>query len=195
MLTEKIGQLGSAVTSSLAGVNFSTPTWDLFIILFFVIAVFLYGISLGRDRNIIMLMGIYMALAIANSSIFQLLEDKVGASGLGKIMVLKTILFLGTFVVLFFLLTRSSVLRSIGMQMSGPWWHAFLFSVLQVGLLVSVTLSFLPKNVVDSLAPITKLIFTSDIGRFAWIVAPIAAMIILPEQLMRRGRPPGPSLN
>lgn len=195
MLTDKIGQLGSAVTSSLANVSFSTPTWDLFIILFFVIAVFLYGISLGRDRNIIMLMGIYMALAVTNSAPFKMLENKIGTLPLGKFAMIPTVLFLGTFVALFFLLTRSSVLRSVGLQMAGPWWQAFLFSVLHVGLLVSVALSFLPATAIASLAPITKTVFTSDIGRFVWVVAPIVAMIILPEQLMRRGRQPGPPLN
>lgn len=190
MLTDKIGQLGSAVTSSLAGVTLSNPTWDLFIILFFVIAVFIYGISLGRDRNIIILIGIYMALAVVGSAPFQILEEKFGASPIGQFVVLKTVLFLGTFIILFFLLSRSSLLKSMGFQMSGPWWHAFLFSVLHVGLLVSVTLSFLPGKAIERLAPITKLVFTSDFGRFAWIIAPILAMIVLPESLTRRGRPP-----
>ncbi len=190
MLTDKLNQLGSAVSSTVAGVSFSHPTWDLFILLFFVIAVFLYGISLGRDRNIIMLMGIYMALAIVSSAPFKLLEDKVGTSALGKFIILKTVIFLITFVVLFFLLSRSSILKSVGLQMSGPWWQSFLFSILHVGLLVSVALSFAPSSVVDTLAPITQVIFTSDIGRFAWIIAPVIAMIILPDHLMRRGRPP-----
>src|SRR3989344_4722260 len=126
MLTDKIGQLGSAVSSSLSGVSLSTPSWDLFIILFFVIAIFLYGISLGRDRNIIILIGIYMSLAVVNSAPFKMLEDKLDTSEIGKFIVLKTVLFLGTFIVLFFLLSRSSLLKSIGFQMSGPWWHAFL---------------------------------------------------------------------
>lgn len=192
MLTDKLGQLGSAVSSSLSGVSLSTPSWDLFIILFFVIAIFLYGISLGRDRNIIILIGIYMSLAVVNSAPFKTLEDRLGTLAVGKFMVLKTVLFLGTFIVLFFLLSRSSLLKSIGFQMSGPWWHAFLFSVLHVGLLVSVALSFMPEGALDRLAPITKLVFTSDMGRFAWVIAPIIAIIILPENLIRRGRPPVP---
>jgi len=37
---------------------------DLFIILFFVIAAFLYGFSLGRDRIVAILVSIYMGLAV-----------------------------------------------------------------------------------------------------------------------------------
>ena len=38
------------VGTYLSNVNWLEPSWDLFIILFFVIASLMYGLSLGRDR-------------------------------------------------------------------------------------------------------------------------------------------------
>ena len=41
-------------------INWAAPSWDLFIILFFIVAAFLYGLSLGRNRVIVILVSIYM---------------------------------------------------------------------------------------------------------------------------------------
>ena len=46
--------------------NWLQPTWDLFIILFFLIAALVYGIALGRDRILVIMVSIYMALAVVN---------------------------------------------------------------------------------------------------------------------------------
>src|SRR5512143_4108673 len=56
------------VANAVAGINWAAPTWDLFIVLFFVVTVFLYGLSLGRDRIIVILVSIYMALAVVSNA-------------------------------------------------------------------------------------------------------------------------------
>jgi len=61
----------------------------------------------------------------------------------------------------------------------GSWFQVIIFSFLQVGLLISVILSFLPAEIASELLPITKDIFTSDKAQFAWLLAPILAMIII----------------
>ena len=88
--------------------------------------------------------------------------------------------FVVVFILLFFLMSRSALLSTIASSDSrGPWWQVLLFSFLHVGLLISITLSFLPPSASTHLAPLTQKIFVQDIGRFAWIIAPIMAMILI----------------
>lgn len=169
--------LGQDVMHWLSAVNWASPSWDLFIVLFFLVTVFLYGMSLGRDRIIVILVSIYMALAVvSNAPILGHLDATVN---LGQFFAFRVTTFLGVFVLLFFLLSRSALLKTFGSLASGNWWQVFLFSIFHVGLLVSITLSFLPPEAIGHLAPVTRTIFASDAGRFFWIIAPIFGMALL----------------
>jgi hypothetical protein len=154
--------------------NLSHPTWDLFILLFFLVAVFLYGFSLGRDRIIVILVSIYMALAVVRSLPY--LDQFRAEVNVGKVFAFQLTTFLGLFVVLFFVLSRSALLRSLGVGEYGSIVQVMLFSFLQVGLLTSVTLSFLPASALGHFAPLTRLIFVSDIGKFAWVILPVVSL-------------------
>lgn len=171
-------------TDSLLGLNLTTPSWDLFILIFFVVAVFIYGFSLGRNRIVVILVAIYMALAVVNSAPFvdTWIAKAMGMGNFTQAFGFKIGLFLVIFALLFFLFSRSTLLRNVtGSEHAGAWWQVPIFSILHIGLLLSIALSFLPKEMTMQLAPLTREIFTSEIGRFVWITAPIAAMIILPE--------------
>ena len=164
--------------SFMASVDWSKPSWDLFIILFFVVAGFLYGLSLGRDRIIVILISVYMALAVVNSAPF--IGNFQADIGIDQFFAFRISTFVVVFIVLFFLMSRSALLSTIASSDTrGAWWQVLLFSFLHVGLLISITLSFLPPTASTHLAPLTQKIFVQDIGRFVWIVAPIAAMILI----------------
>ncbi len=163
----------------LQNINWSTPTWDLFIAIFFIVGAFLYGFSLGRDRVIVILVSIYMALAVINTAPYlDTLSGKDISINFGPNFAFKVTLFLGVFVALFFLLSRSALSRTFGGVSAGSWWQVILFSFLHVGLLISVILSFLPISAAEHLMPITRQVFMSDLGQFLWITTPIVAMII-----------------
>lgn len=165
------------------GFDFASPSWDLFILIFFVVAVFIYGFSLGRNRIVVILIAIYMALAVVSTAPF--IDSWVASAmntDIGQVFAFKLGLFLVVFALLFFLFSRSTLLRSVsGEERHGAWWQIPIFSVLHIGLLLSIALSFLPVSAITELSPFTQEIFTSDIGKFIWITLPIGAMIILPE--------------
>lgn len=172
----------------LASINFSTPNWDTFILLLFVVGALLYGMSLGRDRVIVILVSVYMALAVvANAPVLRdlnLLQLSVNDN-----FVLKIGFFLGSFVALFFLLSRSALLRTIGGNAApGSWWQTIVFSILQVGLLISITLSFIPPEVSNTLTQFTREVFLSYWGRSAWLILPVVFMAIAPRQRRRGGQ-------
>jgi len=168
--------------SFLSSINWATPNWDTFILLLFIIGALLYGLSLGRDRVIVILVSVYMALAVvANAPVLRdlnLLQLSVNDN-----FVLKIGFFLGMFVALFFMLSRSALLKTIGGNGgSGSWWQTIIFSILQVGLLISITLSFLPPEISGNLTQFTRDIFLSYWGKSAWMVLPVVFMAIAPRE-------------
>lgn len=163
-------------------IDWTRPTWDLFIILFFVVAAFLYGLSLGRDRIITILVSIYMSLAIVEHTPF--LKSEAFQSSINNVtsqfFVFQISAFVFLFIVLFLIISRSALMKTIASSdKAGPWWQVFIFSILHVGLLVSIILSYLPKDTVDSiLAPLTRQVFTTDFAQSLWIIGPVAAMLV-----------------
>lgn len=161
--------------------NWPAPSWDLFILLFFVVGALLYGLSLGRDRVIVILVSVYMGLAVVSNT--PILNSLNFSLHINDNYVMKITFFLGIFVILFFLLSRSALLRTIGGSGApGSWWQTILFSILQVGLLISITLSFLPANITQGLSDNTRNIFMGDYGRSAWMILPIVLMALAPKQ-------------
>lgn len=161
-----------AVTDVATQIDWTRPTWDLFIILFFVVAAFLYGMSLGRDRTIVILVAIYMSLAVVRS-----LPDTINIPGQPAFNISA---FLGLFVLLFFLLSRMALLRTIASgDDKGSWWQVIVFSTLHVGLLISVTLSFLPEPALEHLTPMTRSIFVDELAALGWLIAPILIMVLV----------------
>jgi len=173
-----ISNTSTQANNFVANIDWSKPSWDLFIILFFIVAGFLYGLSLGRDRIIVILISVYMALAVVNSAPF--IGNFQADIGINEFFAFRISTFVVVFIVLFFLMSRSALLSTIaGSDSRGSWWQVLLFSFLHVGLLISITLSFLPPSASTHLAPLTQKIFVQDIGRFIWIVAPIVAMMVI----------------
>ncbi len=170
--TTTTGQLN--IDQTLNSLNMGNPTWDLFLVGFFVVGSLLYGLSLGKDRIIAIMVSIYMALAVVAALPEFVLNIKVNDSYTVQITA-----FLSVFIILFFLLSRQAVLNALAPTGTGKWWQTLIFSVLHVGLLVSVTLSFMPGSILGKFSPLTQYIFTNDWTNFGWIAAPIVAMILI----------------
>ena len=163
-------------------INWSVPTWDLFIGLLFIIGALLYGLSMGRDRVIVILISVYMALAVVGNA--PVLRDlNAFQVSLNGDFAIKIGFFLGAFLVLFFLISRSALIRTLGVNAApGSWWQTLIFSILQVGLFISIALSFLPTEVSSHLTQVTREIFLSYWGKSAWLILPIAFMAIAPKK-------------
>lgn len=183
------GGIAMGLSNIFSGLNWQVPSWDLFIILFFILSALIYGMSLGRQRIIVILIAIYMSLAVVDYA--PIVENFLKDRGMGDFFLFKVTTFLGAFLILFFLLSRSALLKVFGGgNHQGSWWQVMLFSILQIGLLISVTLSFLPTTITDHLSPFTHEIFINDTAKFLWIIAPILAMIIIRSPKRRRSLGP-----
>lgn len=164
-------------TAAVANVNWLQPSWDLFIVLFFVVASFIYGISLGRDRIIVILVAIYMSLAIVNYIPF--LSGFETNISVNDAFALRVSVFLGVFILLFFFLSHSALMKAFGSRgAQGGIVQVMMFSFLHVGLLISVTLSFFPSDLANVLSPLTQSIFISDAAKAIWVILPVIVMAI-----------------
>lgn len=154
--------------------DFSTPTWDVFLLLFFLVGALLYGLTLGRERIVVIMVSIYMGLAVVTNAPY--VRD-LSASVSVNDFAFKMGAFLGVFVLLFFFLSKNALLRSVDVRSGGGLFHTIAFSVLHVGLLVSVGLSFLPEASLSVFSDQTRNAFVSDPAKFVWLTAPIVAMM------------------
>lgn len=152
-------------------VNISSPTWDVFLIGFFLVGALLYGLTLGKDRIIAIIVSIYIALAVVHA-----LPDFVFNVVLNQNYTLQITAFIGVFIVLFFMLSRQAMLNAVS-DNNGKWWQVILFSFLHVGLLISVTMSFLPPIMLAKFSGFTLWLFTDQWSQFGWIITPVIAMI------------------
>lgn len=158
--------------------------WDLFIILIFLIAVLLYGFFLGRNRMIILLLSSYFSLAIMQVLPWSRLASLKWLN-LNPSASFKILFFLGMILLFYFLIPRSvlsSVLR-IKKRGEASWLQLSILSIVQIGLLVTVIISFLSNEVVANFGSLIEKIFIGSEAQFVWITLPILAMI-----LMRRRR-------
>jgi len=161
----------------LSTINWNTPSWDLFIVLFFIVGAFLYGLSLGRDRILAILTSIYMALAIVNTAPYMdsfSLHIAVNDKSAVNITV-----FLGVFIVLFFLLSRSAIVGTFASDNIGKWWHSIVFSFFHIGLMLSIVLQYLPPEILNNISVPMRSYFISDPAKFFWLVAPIVVMVLV----------------
>lgn len=168
----------------LSGINWNEPTWDLFVAAFFVLAVLLYGFSMGKSRLVVNMVAIYIAMAIA--------QTVPNLSAIGRnlspenMFTAQAVVFLIAFVGLYYLLSKKSPLaRVVRSTRKEKWSHVAAYSVVHVGLILATILSFIPSDQVVPLSIVTKTIFTHEIAHFLWVVAPIIIMIIFPENIRR----------
>lgn len=159
----------------LSGLDLTAPSWDLFLALFFIIGALLYGLTLGRDRIVVIMVSIYIGLAVVTNAPY---IGQLTANVAVNDFAFRISTFLGVFLLLFIFLSRNALIRSMEAGGAGRIGQTVLFSVLHVGLMASVALSFLPDAALAQFSPQARQIFVSDPARFAWLTAPILAMMI-----------------
>ncbi len=173
------------ITQQLGRINLQQPTWDVFIVAFYVLAVLLYGLSLGKSRLVVNMVAIYIALVIASAI------SAVNSTGLfildgRQMFTLQAVVFLLGFVGLYYLLAKRSPLsRVVHSARKEEWSHVFAYAMVHVGLIVSSILSFIGDTQVVVLSNVTRIIFMNSIAQFVWIILPVVLMIVLPERVRR----------
>lgn len=163
----------------LTGLDINSPSWDLFIFLFFIIATFVYGFTLGRSRIMVLLVSTYMALAVTKSAPF-LFTDQSLTVGSSPFFIVQITAFIGAMLLIFFFLSNSALRRAFAAtDIQGRLWQIIAFSVLHAGLLVAAVLSFVPPERRAALGQVTQTLFGTDTALFVWTLLPIVVMMFV----------------
>jgi len=158
--------------------NFSwSGSWDWVIILVFLGIAFVYGLSMGRNRLAVVILGTYFSFILTKNipwSELSFAGVKEAPSSTAQIFI-----FLAIILGFYFLIPHSvfsSALRLRGRGRS-RWWQPTILGILQIGLILAIVISFLPAKIVSGLSPLAKTIFTGPLCEFIWLFLPIVAIM------------------
>lgn len=157
--------------------NWHSPSWDLFIILFWIVAGILYAFVSGKGRILAILVSVYMAklLVIEAPFLHKLVNAKLNIVTL-SLQHLAT--FGALFAFLFFFLSRYGFRTSAEGKTGSSLLFGVPFAILQIGLLINVVMGFIPPTVQETLHPLIRYIFIQNGVSFIWLVAPVAYLIV-----------------
>lgn len=168
------------IQSIINAIDWTKPSWDLFVVIIFAASVFLYSFGLGRDRVFIFLISSYISLALfgKRSLILGILGVQMNNSFLTNVA-----FFAGGIFILFFILSNSAFTSVFNGGAKGTWLQTAIIGFLQIGLVVSVVVSFLPPEEASALSLFIKSFFVDDQAQFFWLISPFFAMTIFKAKL------------
>jgi hypothetical protein len=166
--------------------NFSTITnfsssgsWDWILLFVFLAVAFIYGLSMGRNRLAVLILGTYFSFIITkNIPWSELVFAGVKEAPDPTVQIF---IFLALILGFYFLIPHSVLSSAARLRGRGrsSWWQALVLSVLQIGLILAVVISFLPPKIISGLSPLTKTIFSGALTQFLWLFLPILAVMFL----------------
>ena len=150
----------------------SNASWDVVLLLGFVIAGFFYGLWSGRARLIAVLFSLYVSkLLFENFRFIDLLTQ--GREAL-EIFLIRIAVFGVAVIVLAFLFAR--ILPAPKSFVRERWWQIFLLSFLEIGLFISIAFQLLPNDTLFTFSPLVNYLFASPDAFFWWLFLPLPAL-------------------
>ncbi len=165
--------------------NWHSPSWDLFIFLFWAVASLIYAFAAGRGRILTILVSVYMAKLLVIEAPF--LQNEVSKHLHGSLLAMQQLItFVILFLLLFMFLGRYAFKTSADGRQISSFAFGVVFAVLQVGLLINIILSFLPPEIQGHLSPFIQFIFLQPYAGFVWLILPIVFLVALGKFIAER---------
>lgn len=164
--------------AAISGFNFNLGPSGLFAILG-LIFLLLYGLSLGRTRALVSLLGIYIAYAIM--SVFPYLDrlhDLIRVPP--ELYMTRVGLFLFIYIVVFAVLNGSLVKNRLTIK-DASFFSVSVISFLQLGLLITIITDIVPVSALKisgELAYLSEYLSTNE-ALFYWFLAPIVVVFFM----------------
>lgn len=148
------------------------------IILFFIFAIFLVGLSLGRSRILLSLLCLYIAAFLESRFIyFDKLRELAFRQAQGKPEFWLHIgLFLIIFIISLGILNRSTLKQSLTLRETSFFPIAFA-AVLEIGFLASLIMAYLPSEIGGELPVWAVKFFGTQNAQFWWALAPLIVLL------------------
>lgn len=164
--------------------NWRTPSWDLFILGAWLIVALVYTFAAGRGRVVNILISTYLAELIIIKVPF-LDSGFIQKINLSSTLVSfeRLIVFLIVFLLLFLLLGRFVFRTSADSHKVSAVLFSFIFSILQIGLLINIVLSNLPIAVQQTFSQPMQALFLKNPAPLIWLLLPLVYLIALGKHI------------
>ncbi len=151
----------------------SNPTWDILLLLFFFFAVFVYGLVVGRNRVIVLLLASYPAALINEYLPYP--AKFLSQLNIPQTLFLKSFSFFILVLFVFWILSKYGFSRK---ELSKKTGQVIFLSFLNVGFWANTIFGYALKINEDvvKLAPLTKLLFGSIPSHVIWLLLPVLAL-------------------
>jgi hypothetical protein len=178
LLLALAGDQAATVSTLIHNFNWRSPSWDLFILLGWVVVSVVYSFAAGRGRVVNILMSIFISKLLVAEAPF--LSDGLNKKlNLSLISLQHLAAFVGLFLILFMLMGRFVFRTSADNRSPVSMFFSVIFSFLQIGLLINIILTFLPAGTQQNFSPLIQLLFIKQPASFVWLIAPVLYLIIL----------------
>ena len=157
------------------------PSWNLFFIVFFIVGI-AYGMMLQRERTVVTLVSIYVALVLTNLLNDPISKFFVGERTINSFFISSHVspftLKAGIFVLVLVLMITKSGLSggSDGRGLLSPV-EVFLYSFLNTALIVTTIMSFMPAEASASMIGQSSMAAFLAHHHTWWLLLPIACLI------------------
>jgi len=152
-----------------------TPT-TLFVGLVLVFLI-IYGLSLGRTKALISLLGIYVALAF--DAAFPYLEELHNILPVRiELYTLRVVVFLLVYLLVFGILNNSFARGRLTLKESSII-SVGVISLSQIGLLIAVITNIIPDKIIEKMPEYLSAYFATKEALFYWIIVPIIILMFL----------------
>ena len=156
-------------------INLSNPTWDMFIFLLFITIAFFYGMFVGRDKILHLLLSSVFAFLIVKIDPFLSYIKNIKK---GDLSIINLCLFLFLLIFLYIMFIKKYILSNID-SYPPKIFHIFVYSFLHSGLMISFSLSLLDSKTLSNFGPFVHNVFINDIALFSWVFCSILALIFV----------------
>ena len=86
-MSEGLNIATTQLTEEVSTLGWASPSWDIMLILFFIVAAVVFSMSFGRRRVIVLLFSIYISLAVVNTLPY--LENIFSSNWIDKLFAVK----------------------------------------------------------------------------------------------------------
>lgn len=153
--------------------NTSYVTWDVLVVLGLLALVCAYGITIGKDYVVPLLVSVYVAgFVMLFISYVDWLKGLIEADA----GIASSIVFFGIFLIIFFILKTNGFFEP---YIVPTGFELITFCLGISGLLVVILVSFLSEETIAGFSPIIRTIFTGDIQSTIWALAPIGLLLLI----------------
>jgi len=144
-------------------------TLDVYLFIFMALTAFIYGMLLGKHKLMTVLVNIYVSFGITATLPKDLTSDYT----------IKVLVFLIVLVALT-LMSRKFFDISFSGAGSAFLWKVFVVSFLQIGLILSIIFSIMPKKeALNYVSPDAFSYFTAGWAPLIWMILPLGFMFFL----------------